>query len=128
MGRTGGEICHLTFFIGHFTSHFVAIRVVSWIVCLPNIENDPRNFPKGHYKTRLGPRWEMKSSTKNAKQWQMKNVFPLLSSASWLHALTGRVTRCPGPLEVISPEVTGHIHYLADEVKSGHLFGFHCLR
>jgi hypothetical protein len=35
-----------------------------------------------------------------------------------LYGLTGSVTGSPGPLEVISPEVTCHIHYLTDEVES----------
>ena len=42
------SICHFSF--GHFTeSHFVVLRVDSWIVSLANEQNDPRN----HERTRI---------------------------------------------------------------------------
>src|SRR2546421_3803057 len=52
----------------------------------------------------------------------------LLPPASRSGTLASSVARSPGPLEVVSTQVAGNIHYFTDEIKPGDAFDFHRLR
>jgi hypothetical protein len=85
------SIFHFSF--GHFSgSHFVPVRVISWIVSRPTDKNDPRNNTNGH---------EQKSTMPNQK-WKMNLVATALGSdeAALVHTNTDGSTNGPicGPL------------------------------
>src|SRR5437879_1259375 len=52
----------------------------------------------------------------------------LLPSGSRSGTLASSVARSPGPLEVVSTQVAGNIHYFTYEIKPGDAFDFHRLR
>src|SRR3990172_630246 len=88
--------------------------------------------------SRLAGILRLRSSSKSLAS--TTNFNPALSSNSFLlgdadartifrdlYILPCRITRCPGPVKVVSAKLSGHINHLTNKVETRNLLCLHCL-